>query len=159
LPGGSVTYTVEVNSPEVIPYGTVIFTMDGLPIGMATLDGTGNGTLVTAAPAAVGEYEIGAYYLGNTAFEASVADPVTLTVQMGVTQTSVKFAHEPEKTSITALPYQDVTFNASVVGDLGVPQGWVTFYDNGSPLATVALDNEAKASYTDQLPIGTHTIT
>jgi large repetitive protein len=54
---------------------------------------------------------------------------------------------------------QPVTLTATVTSAAGAPAGTVTFFDDGAPLGTVALDANGQAGLVVQLGPGTHSLT
>jgi hypothetical protein len=82
---GSSLLTATVTSTNgLLPTGNVAFDIDGVPVGMGTLAGSGStatATLTVSGSAApVGSDSVKAYYGGDSNFKAAVSSAVTLTV-------------------------------------------------------------------------------
>ncbi len=75
--GDVVTFTAVVTSPDGIPAGTVTFYVDGVPIGTASVDGTGVATFQTNTLTS-GPHTALAIYSGDSAFGGSTSNTVVL---------------------------------------------------------------------------------
>ena len=113
-----------------IPTGMVDFFADGTLVGSGTLNATGNAN-VYVNTLEVGTHAITASYEGDANFNASSSDSLTQTVSDNVNSTSTAVGSDLDPSHFS----QDVTFTATVTpadSSLGVPQGWVVFYDEAA---------------------------
>lgn len=88
--GSSATLTAGVSAATGVPTGAVTFFNGGVPIGSATLDGTGHASLTTTA-LALGAHAITASYGGTCPWSASTS--AVLTVQVAKAALSVSVAN------------------------------------------------------------------
>lgn len=148
--GGSFTLTATVSGAGgSIPTGTVTFNSGGTSIGTATLDGAGHAGL-TWSPVA-GTYTLIAAYAGDANFTASSSDPVTVTVKLPATITTLS-------ASATSLTFgQTLTLSAKVAAESGPnPQGSVTFLNGAAPMGASTLDSRGVAGITFTPDPGTY---
>jgi hypothetical protein len=162
-PGQAVTFTAYVSGMSgTTPTGTVTFYEDGTSIGIATLSpgvytGQAQATFTTSG-LTLGSHTITAVYGGDSAFAGSSSYPLTQTVQLQPTWTSLSADYN------VATLGQAVTFTA-YVGPTGTnaPTGIVTFYDNGTLLGVADLVfgmmGPQATLTTSSLTLGNHTIT
>ena len=151
---GGVTFTATVAGSGGTPTGTVTFVIDGVGQGPATLDS--NGQAVLSVPISGGSHLVEVIYSGDASFAASAATPQVVTASQGPeTTTSVV----PTSTLIAGQP---ITFLATVSAlppASGAASGFVVFYLDGVPQATVALNASGQAGFTSPaLPAGNHTL-
>jgi hypothetical protein len=138
-----------------VPQGTVNFLDGASVIGSGTLNSVGVATFITSA-LGLGNHVISAQYLGMNGYLASNSTSIT--------QYVVKDASETKEAVSVLKPVfgQTETLTATVSAALpgsGTPRGTVTFRDNGTVLATVALNSAGQASFsTSALPIGRNAI-
>ncbi len=160
--GQSVTFSaaVAVVAPGAgTPTGTVIFTVDGNPLGSpAAVDGAGNATSDPIDSLSVGPHTVDATYSGDTNFTGS-SDSLTQTVNKAATSTAVTSSVNPSVFG------QGVTFDATVTvtaPGAGTPSGTVSFFDGATLLSTqplVGVPGSGTASFsTGALSVGTHAI-
>jgi large repetitive protein len=152
-PGQPVTFTATVACTGFTPTGTVTFTIDVVPGSPVTLvNGTATFTTSSLSP---GSHTVSAAYSGDSNCMGATSNGVTQTVnQSGLTLTS-----SPNPSP----PGQPVTLTATVTCPNGAPSGTVTFFDNGSPIASLPLNSKAvppiAAFTTSTLAPGSHSIT
>jgi hypothetical protein len=168
--GTSVQGNVAVTSGAGTPTGDVaIISTTPLPNNKGVTWYTlSNGTVTDTSYLAGlpgGTYQLSARYAGGGTFEPSVSTPFTVTVTPETstvnlinlvnlstsTTTSVTFG---QSVSVGAL-----VFSATNRNSIGLPTGAVTVLDNGSTLTTVPLDATGLATFTAQLPVGSHSLT
>jgi large repetitive protein len=152
-PGQAVTFTATVTCTGFTSTGTVTFTVDGAPVSPVPL--SASTATFTTSSLSPGSHTVSAAYSGNANCAASTSNGVTQTVnQSGATLTS------PAGPS---MPGQAVTLTATITCPNGSPSGTVTFFDNGSPIASLPLNIKANppsaAFTTSTLSPGSHTIT
>jgi large repetitive protein len=151
-PGQPVTFTAIVTC-AVTPTGTVTFTIDGTPGSPVTLVG-GTATFTTSS-LSPGSHTVTAAYSGDSNCMGAISAPLTQTVnQSGLTLTS-----SPNPSP----PGQPVTLTATLTCPNGSPSGTVTFFDGGSPIASLPLNSKVTppvaAFTTSTLAPGSHSIT
>ena len=184
-PEPSITTLSVTNSSGVAftggPYGTPITLSStvkgksgfGIPSGLLNFnDGTGGlsedflnlsgvATPGGAYFATVGAHSISANYEGDSSFEASASAPVTFTISLASTTTSV----QASQTSVA--PGASVTLTANLVATSGgpdVPGGSITFFSGTTQLGSMFVTStgtlNANASIsTTQLATGMNSIT
>jgi hypothetical protein len=151
--GSSIVFTATVNIAAGIPSGTVTYKNGGVPIGSATLDGSGQAAFFTTE-LTIGSYDITAEYSGDSNYNASSSSTLTQIVSKATTSAAVTASPSPSAYG------QPVSFTALVAAANGIPTGTVIFKNGSTTLDTVALNGEGQASFSkSDLPIGTHTIT
>jgi fibronectin-binding autotransporter adhesin len=85
----TLTATVHAGGIPIAPTGTVTFSSNGVPIGAANVDGSGNATLATSSLAA-GNDSITARYGGDANFStSSTSSPTSVSVLPGVSPGNV----------------------------------------------------------------------
>lgn len=156
--GQAVTITATVTSGAGMPSGNVTFFADGLSIGTATLNGSGEAT-ITIDSLIVGSTAISASYEGVLIAPAFAASAAT-SINQVVNQASTSLTHDAAPT--TAAYGQPVTLTATigvVAPGAGTPSGAVVFSLAGVPLGTVAIDASGTATLVlNDLPVGVNTI-
>src|SRR5262249_3897851 len=134
--------------------GTVAFYVDGSSVGSAWVDGSGSAS-IDVSGLSVGAHAITAAYAGDGNFNPSSGSAG----QVGTAGATVPTA--PSGPNPWAYG-QAVTITATVTvvaPASGTPAGWVTFYADGAPLGSAALDGAGHASFTvSSLAPGTHMI-
>jgi hypothetical protein len=158
--GQSVTLSATVaaadSSNTGVPSGTVIFYADGNAIGSATLDGSGNASIVVSSLTTGGHVITGAYQ-GDQYFGTSTSSAFTQTVNQD--GTSVSLSSDQANPGYGAT----ITFSASVTAaspGSGTPTGTVQFFADGVSIGTGTLDSSGVATLqTSTLAAGSHTIT
>jgi len=150
--GQSVTFTAAVTSGSGTPSGTVIFYDGSTVIGSATLS-NGMASLSTSSLPA-GSQSITAAYQGSGGFDPSTSSPLNQVVNPAATTTSLVSSVNPARTK------QTVTYTATVTIQFGaIVTGSVTFQDDGTPIATVALSGNQAAYSTSYAMRSVHAIT
>ncbi len=149
--GATVTFTATVASNGAAPTGTVTFLSGTTTLGTGALSG-GKATFSTAA-LAVGTYSITASYGGDTNNAPSTSAPVSLTVGLIPTTTSLA-------TSTTTGANPQTILIAVVLSSNGgsVPTGTVTFTSNGNTIGSGTLDSSGVVTLTPNLPAGNYTV-
>ncbi len=153
--GTSVTLTATVGEVgEVVPTGSVSFSVNGSIIGSANLSG-GVATLTTAA-FPVGELKIAASYSGDSHYASVSSAPINAVDYQpiaGVTNTVLTAS------SYLVSPGSAVTLTAAVTGTSGsASTGSVTFSANGASIGTANLSGGTAVLSTQSLPTGKLTI-
>lgn len=162
--GDEVRFSVEVSSQQAgtgVPTGFVQFSVDGQPLGDAVELEDGAASSIAVDDLAPGQHTVTALYSGDVHFRPALEE-LNQTVAKVATTTS--FFVFPEVST-----YGDnVRLTARVVpadGDLGVPQGTVTFLADGAEIGTVPVGpvpgpgdgiSGFAALETAALPAGTH---
>jgi hypothetical protein len=154
----STTLTASISyAGTIAPSGAVTFSVDSGTAVRASCTGSSS-SLTCAASYATGSLGAGTHtitvsMMADTNYSAaSGTAALTVTQAASVTTLSVS--------AVTVNPSQSVTLTATVASTTtGTPTGSVTFYDNGTSLQQVSL-NDGSASLTTLLGAGsTHTIT
>ena len=123
--GAAMTYTATVSSQAPpTPTGAVNFNADGLSLGTASLDATGNAALSTTATPS-GAHAITATYGGDNYSAAAKSNSVSVSVE--------DFSANSSASSATIRAGQSATFNLNVTS-LGGLNSAVTFACSGLPL-------------------------
>jgi hypothetical protein len=130
--------------------GTVQFTVDGTNTQVALVNGVA--TLTTSA-LGVGSNLIDAKYLGSVTYAPAVTLPRTQTVNQGTTATNLIAVANPSQY------LQRVQLAANVTSAYGTPSGTVAFLCSGKNMGTVVLSEGIAAFTTNQIPVGTQSIT
>jgi large repetitive protein len=149
----SVTFTATVTSTGGgTPTGTVTFTDGSNVLGVISLSG-GQAALTTSTLGA-GSHSVIANYGGDTNYQSSASTALTQTVQIASTSLGLTCNQNPSSYN------QAVLFTASVTPQFGgSATGKVTFYDNASPLGTVAVSSNQATITLSTLSLGTDQIT
>jgi hypothetical protein len=151
----SIVATVASVQPgtNVVPTGTVTFTLDGVAQGpVALVDGAA--TFTAPSTLAVGAHTIAVSYSGDSTLTSSMQS-LTETVSPVATTTSLASSANP------ALAGQPVTFTATVttqVPGAGTPAGTVTFSVDGQASSPVPVINGVATFTATSLTAGTRTI-
>ncbi|WP_344181717.1 Ig-like domain-containing protein, partial [Streptantibioticus ferralitis] len=153
--GQTKTLTATVTSSVGTPTGTVTFFDGGTPIGSATLNGSGVGTITTST-LAVGTHAMTAGYGGDTNFAPSTSAVDNQTVNKADTTTGLTSTPDPsvfgESKTLTA------TVTATLPGD-GTPTGTVSFFDGLTLLGTAPLSGGVATFTISSLAVGAHALT
>jgi hypothetical protein len=149
--GQTVTFTASVSSTAGTPTGTVIFYDSLTSIGSATLSG-GTATISVSSLAA-GTHSITAAYQGSGTFAGSTSAPLSQTVSIATTTTSLTSSLSPAGTG------QSVTFTATVTSQYGgAATGSVTFLSGSQTLGTGTLSGNHATLTTSFTTAGTDSI-
>jgi hypothetical protein len=152
--GQAVLLTATVSGAATVPNGLTVTFLDGATVlGTSTPAG---GVATFSANLGVGVHSITARYEGDTLYLPSTSAPITVTITVAPSTTSVVSA--PVGTAISG---QTVTFTATVGAVFGGPvAGTVSFLDGAAPLGTaVPIVSGVAAFSTAGLSLGPHTIT
>jgi poly(hydroxyalkanoate) depolymerase family esterase len=153
--GQNVTFTAVVTSSKgAPPNGEIVtFTQGSKVLGTGKLNG-GSARFTISTLATGGVDPIKATYAGDSTFSGSTSDTLAQMVTEATTKTAVSASSNPINIG------QSVMFTATVAPEYsGTVLGKVTFFADGTQLASVFLTNDA-ASYTDStLGTGTAKIT
>ncbi len=151
--GQNVTFTAAV-SPATAT-GDVQFTIDGTDVPTLVALASGSATF-SIASLGMGDHTIAATYLGDASFQGSASDPLTQTVSMAPSTTSLTSSLNP-----STWGQGPTTFTATVTGAAATPTGTVQFAIDGADVgAPVALaGGVATYSTPSSLPAGSHPVT
>jgi large repetitive protein len=153
--GNPLTLTATVASGGPNPGGTLHFLDGSAVLGTASLGSTGSASFSpTGLGLGLGPHTLTAVYSGDTNHAGSTSSPVTESVLQSTSATLIS-------NNNPAAIGQNVTFAAQITGAGGViPTGTASFRDNGSLLATSALNSLGAASFSSTtLAAGSHPIT
>jgi hypothetical protein len=135
--------------------GTVTFRDGTTVLGTSTVDAMGHAALA-ALTFSVGSHSITASYGGNTNFTASTSATFTETINPAGTTTSLTWENGSASPSVYGQP---VTFNATVTASppsTATPTGSVTFYRDGTAIATISFSGGQASFTTAYSTPGTH---
>jgi hypothetical protein len=133
---GSITYTFDGGSPVAVPINN------------------GNAQFVISQPSA-GNHQVVVSYAGQGNYAAAPPQTISFTTQPGKTQLQLS----PSSYYLASGSSLTLTASASTPQS-GVPIGSVTFYDNGTSLGTVPVDNSGVATFVVQaIAKGKHSLT
>ena len=144
----TVTAALTVGSPvagAATPAGEVTLNLDGKATGAATLTTSGGQTsasFTVAAPSSAGAHTLQAVYAGNTDYDASTSNPVTLTVAKGAVTITLTAA---PATMSPGIPEAFTAVLAAASGSTGGTSitGTVSFYDGNTLLGTATVTSYA----------------
>src|SRR6202012_4861604 len=131
--GNPVTLTATVTSGAGTPGGTVLFVADGLQIGTATLNGSGQANITTSG-LSLGIHAVVVLYLGNLNFAPSASIGLNINVTLAVCTININAS----LTSVTL--GANVNLTATVSGSNGTPTGLITFKAGASALGNATLN-------------------
>jgi hypothetical protein len=149
--GAAVTFTATVASNGTAPTGTVTFLNGTTTLGAGTISG-GKVTFNTST-LAVGTYSITASYAGDVNNAPSTSAPVSLTVGLIPTATSLATTTTGGATPQNVLIAVVLSTNGG-----SIPTGTVTFTSNGNTIGSGTLDASGVVTLTPNLPAGTYTV-
>jgi hypothetical protein len=139
-----------------IPTGTVSFRENGVTLGVATLNASGQATFMTAG-LAVKTNDIVVVYAGSSHYTTSTSAILAQTVTKDATSAILVSSKNPIATG-TAVTFT-VTVSALTPGS-GTPTGNIDFYDGSTIIGTEALNAHGVATLTvSDLPLGNDKIT
>jgi hypothetical protein len=149
--GQAVMFTAQVASNSGTPTGTVIV-LDGLTqVVSGTLTNGSVSIPVSSLP--VGANSMTAKYLGGAGFAPSTSKPLTQTVSLATTTTTLASSLNPAGTG------QPVTFTATVTSQFGgAATGSVVFFSGSQTLGTASLSGNRATLSTSFATGGTYSI-
>jgi hypothetical protein len=128
--------------------GITLYTSDGVLVsGPVVPDETGAATIVSNALTA-GNNTFYAVYSGNNYVLPSQSATVTLPAASSSSEIATNTTLSASSTEVQTLPFS-VTLTAHVVQASGtqIPEGTVTFSDNGAPVGTATIDSTGCATF------------
>jgi uncharacterized repeat protein (TIGR03803 family) len=133
-----------VTGASSTPTGSVTYSVEGIAIGSANLNGSGVASFSASSNGiAPGTYPVVANYNGNSTYNDSDSKAVNVTLNKAATATALTSS----ASSVT--PPADVTLTATVTrsasGATGHPGGSVTFTVDGATIATVKVNSAGVA--------------
>jgi uncharacterized repeat protein (TIGR03803 family) len=149
--GQQVTLQATVTGSGAVPTGKVTFSVDGVTLGTATLNGSGVASITASSKGiAPGKYPLIAAYSGNSSYKSSTSAALPVTIAAYPTTTSLTASPNP------VTPPASVTLTATVArapgGAIGTPTGTVTFTAYSGlteiTLGTVKLNSSGVATFT-----------
>jgi len=151
--GDPVSFTATIKSELGLPADgeLVTFTDGGVNFGTAPLS---KGVAVfTTSSMSLGTHDIAAVYNGDPIFSTSSSITVHHTINPATSTTTLSSSLNPSTSG------QNVTFTATVSSSAGVPDGSVTFQQNGTVIGTVNLNSNGVATFSDSsLGVGSHNV-
>jgi hypothetical protein len=153
--GASGVYTVTVTDGAAIPVGSVTLNDNGVPVGTASLDLTGQATFTVtgSVPTSPATHFLQAQFTGGVNFNNSSGS-----MQLSVAKPTPAITLTASSSSVTV--GAPVTFTATVSGTAGTPMGNVSFRDNGNLFGGgPSLVGGVATVTTSALTLGSHTIT
>ena len=149
--GQTVTFTATIASPAGTPTGSVQILNGTTVIGSGTLTSGSVSIPVSTLPA--GTDSIIASYLGGGGFAPSKSSPLTQTVTLAATTTTLASSLNPAGTN------QPVSFSATVTGRYGgAVTGMVTFYSGAQTLSSNPVSGGVAILTTSFASAGTYSI-
>jgi len=166
--GEPITFTATITpvAPGAgVPSGTVVFTVNGAPLGSPATVVNGVATSTTFASLSPGKYTISATYSGDGNFVGSSAvldEGTGQNVSKANTTTSVTTSGTPANYAST-VTFTATVARSSLIGS-GKPSGLVQFFDGTQLLGSAQLapvgTTSSKATFAySSLATGSHTIT
>ncbi len=150
--GQAVTFTAKVTSSSGTPRGTVEILNGTTFVGSGTLVSGSASIPVSALP--TGTDSITASYLGASGYATSKSAPLTQTVTVATTTTSLASSIDPAATN------QSIVFTATVTGQYGGGAGGSVVFNSGSQtLGTASLIGNVATLATSFSAPGTDSIT
>lgn len=144
------TFTGTLGSPGVTPSGTLTL-QEGTTVLAIQAVSSNYSFSINSLPA--GAHTVIVAYSGDSNNAAAQSAPVTLTVQLAPTATTLTGSGTP------ALLGSPVTLNATTTSATANLTGSVTFFDGATALGTANLINGAASLTTTALAFGQHTLT
>jgi hypothetical protein len=137
--GSSVTLSATVTSGAGTPDGAVVFFADLVSLGSATLDGSGQASLITTT-LPIGLHAVVAVYVGNLNFLTSASISLNVNISLAVCTLTVN-------ASLTTVGLgAAVNLTATVAGSGGTPTGQVTFTAGASVLGNATLNGSGQGT-------------
>lgn len=143
--GESVTLTATVTGSAATPAGSVSYAAAGIAIGSGSLNGSGVSAFTASTNGiAPGSYPIVATYAGNSTYNSSSSNAVTVKLNKAPTATTLTAS----PTSVTRPASVSLTATVKRSAGTGVPTGTVTFAVGTTALATVKVNGSGVAALT-----------
>ncbi len=141
----SSTVTVAVSTQGgIVPTGTISFSVAGVTVGSAALNGSGVASYV-ATPSTTGSLAVTASYSGDSNYSGGSSNTTSLTVNQGTKKAPVVTLGLSPST-ITLAQSSTVTVAVSTQGGV-VPTGTVSFAVAGVTVGSVPLNGSGVATY------------
>src|SRR6202789_4543182 len=151
--GAPVTLSATVSSAGGTPTGSVSFLDGSTSLGSATLT-NGVATLTISTLAAGTTHSLTASYGGDSSFNSSTSNTVSLVVNPAATSLVLTATPNP------AAAGAPVTLSATITSTGGTPTGSISFFDGSTSLGMATLTNGVATLTTSSLAAGaTHTLT
>jgi sugar lactone lactonase YvrE len=142
-----------LSSNGATPSGTLTLHNGGTTIATQTISASGTFSF-TNLSLGVGTYQLTAAFSGDTNNSPAVSAPLTLTVQLTPTATSISSSANPSTLG------QSLTFTATATGGSPAPTGTIQFLDGATVLGSSPVSTNGTATFTTTaLTFGTHSIT
>jgi hypothetical protein len=155
--GTPVSFTaVVVATGSLTPTGTVTFYDNSAQIGTGGLTAAGAATASASfqsSSLAAGTHSITATYGGNAENFTSTSAPLTETVNVASTSTTLTASVNP------GIAGKAVTFTATVTPSAGKAAGTVNFYNGTTLLGTGTLSGDLATWSSATLPVGSYSVT
>ncbi len=148
-----------------LPTGTVTFNEGATVLGTVSLAllGTVETAKLDVPGLGVGDHDFTAHYNGSASFAASTSLPLTITIGLPGTTTTLSVTNTPDKTLILGQPAKLKAVVKPKVSGTGTPTGTVTFYEGATVLGTSSLALASgvwSAKWTvNSPPLGSHLYT
>ncbi len=145
--GQQVDLSATVTGSQTTPTGSVAFSVDGVSLGSAKLNGSGVASLTASSNGiAPGSYPFTATYSGDSTYNASTSKALTVSLAKAPTATSLAVSPNPVTPPASATLTATVSRTAS--GAKGTPTGSVTFSVDGVTLGSAKLNGSGVATLT-----------
>lgn len=144
--GQAITLKATVSGSQGTPTGSIIFSLDGITLGSAALNGSGIASFTAGTGSApAGAYDIIARYSGNSIYNPSTSSATSVSLSKASTTTTLVASPN----SVT--PPGSVTLTAKVSrsesGATGIPAGSVTYSAGDSVLGSAKLNAAGIATF------------
>jgi sugar lactone lactonase YvrE len=151
--GRTFRLTATLSSNGATPSGTLTLRNGGTTIASQSVSADGTFSFANLS-LGVGTYQLTAAFSGDTNNAPAVSVPITLTVQLTPTVTSLSSSANPSTLG------QSLTFTATAAGGSPAPTGAIQFLDGATVLGSSTVGTDGTTTLTTTaLTFGTHSIT
>lgn len=141
--GQKVTLSATVTGSQTTPTGTVTFSVNGVTLGSAKLNGSGIAAFTASSNGiAPGFYLITSTYSGDSTNAASASKPLTVTLAKAPTSTTLIVSPNP----VTSPASATLTASVSRSSGVGAPGGTITFEVKGFILGSAKVNPSGVAT-------------
>jgi large repetitive protein len=150
--GSSITLTAVASGTGGIPTGTITFLDAGVSIGTATINASGQASLVTST-LSTGSHSLTASYAGDAKDNPSTSANFTQVVKQATTALTLTTSGSP------AFLGTQVTFVATLSSNSTIPAGQIVLTEGATVLGTTVMSGTGVARFTlNTLNAGSHNL-